>query len=186
MDVEKWANELIKFRKEKDIFFATSPESPIPREEREFFRGLSYFPPDPSYRFELDLHEHDNKETVEIEDTAGQIRQFLRWGEFRFEVNGVKCTLQAYSNDPVREGLFIPFKDETNGLETYGAGRYIDLHYETDRTPEGKWILDFNKAYNPWCAYSMYYACPYVPPENHLKVPIRAGEKNYIKPRSFG
>lgn len=83
----------------------------------------------------------------------------------------------------MEEELFIPFRDKTNGIETYGAGRYIDLYYERDRTKDGKRILDFNKAYNPWCAYNENYACPFVPPENWLDVPIRAGEKAYQKPK---
>jgi uncharacterized protein (DUF1684 family) len=77
------------------------------------------------------------------------------------------------------ERLFIPFKDATSGRETYGAGRYLDLDYQRDRTPEGKWILDLNRAYNPWCAYSVDYVCPFVPLENWLKVPVYAGEKAY-------
>ena len=183
MDVEAWKKEIEQFRREKDQFFKFHPSSPIPVEDRAKFQGLRYYPPDPKYRFKLELHEHKEKEIVEIEDTAGQIRRFLRWGEFRFKIEGKECRLQVYTNNPVEEELFIPFRDKTNGIETYGAGRYIDLYYERDRTKDGKWILDFNKAYNPWCAYNENYACPFVPPENWLDVPIRAGEKAYQKPK---
>jgi uncharacterized protein (DUF1684 family) len=75
--------------------------------------------------------------------------------------------------------LFIPFKNATSGKEIYGAGRYLDLELERDRTPDGKWILDFNQAYNLWCVYSKAYTCPFVPVENWLEVAILAGEKNY-------
>ena len=75
--------------------------------------------------------------------------------------------------------LFIPFRDQTGGKETYGAGRYIDIDPDKHINADGKWILDFNVAYNPWCAYSESYTCPIVPTENWLKVPINAGEKNY-------
>jgi len=75
--------------------------------------------------------------------------------------------------------LFVPFRDATSGKETYGAGRYIDLEPEERLNNEGKWVLDLNKAYNPWCAYSDAYICPLVPTENWLKVPVRAGEKDY-------
>ena len=75
----------------------------------------------------------------------------IGWGEFRFRIGDSECTLQAYKSDPYEERLFIPFKDATSGKETYGAGRYLD--YQGERTPEGKWILDLNRAYNPWCAY---------------------------------
>ena len=106
-------------------------------------------------------------------------REYIRWGEFRFEIDGKKCKLQAYKDSPDDTRLFVPFRDRTNGEETYGAGRYIDLHEEADKTPDGKWILDFNKAYNPWCAYNSNYACPFVPPENWLDIPIYAGEKKF-------
>ncbi len=179
MDLNKWLESIKKEREEKDLFFLTSPQSPIQLEDRHRFKGLSYFSPDPKYRFELDLIEHKNKQVIHVEDTAGQIRNFLRWGEFRFSIGGKELKLQAYTNDPILEEVFVPFKDKTNGKETYGAGRYIDLYYTRDTTPKKKWILDFNKAYNPWCAYSPNYACPFIPPENWLDVPIRAGEKTY-------
>ena len=111
--------------------------------------------------------------------TKGQERDFLRWGEFRFKVSDREQTIQVYKSDPAEERLFILFKDATSGKETYGAGRYLDLESDRDQTAEGKWILDFNKAYNPWCVYSENYTCPLVPPENRLEVPIYAGEKNY-------
>ena len=75
------------------------------------------------------------------------------------------------------ERLFIPFKDATTGKETYPAGRYLDMESGTGQMPDGKWILDFNNAYNPWCAYSTDYACPLTPQENILEVEILAGEK---------
>ena len=167
-------------RKEKDIFFATHWQSPISPEERSKFKGLRYYPPNPELKFELELHEHSNKEIIQIEDTKGNIREFLRWREFRFKIKNKECVLQAYKSDPEEDRLFIPFRDATSGKETYGAGRYLDLD-EKDRTEKGKWILDFNRAYNPWCAYNENYACPFVPPENWLDVPIEAGEKSYIR-----
>jgi len=177
------ASELIEQyrqeREQKDRFFKVHPQSPIPFEERSSFQGLDYYPPDPSSRFELDLHQHSDKQVIQIEDTGGTMRDMIRWGEFRFQIADAECTLQAYKSDPYEERLFIPFKDATSGKETYGAGRYLDLDYQRDRTPEGKWILDLNMAYNPWCAYSSNYMCPFVPPENWLKVPVYAGERDY-------
>ena len=82
-------------------------------------------------------------------------------------------------SDSEEERLFIPFRDATSGQETYGAGRYLDLDSARNRTADGKWILDLNRAYNPWCVYSENYTCPFVPQENWLAVPVRAGEKNY-------
>lgn len=177
-EVYKWQERLEQERKEKDRFFATHWQSPIPLEKRSEFRGLTYYPIDPNLRFELELHEHSNKNTIQIEDTKGNIRQFLRWGEFRFNIGNEKCALQVYKSAPEEEHLFVPFRDTTSGKETYGAGRYLDID-SRDYTSNGRWILDLNKAYNPWCAYSENYACPFVPLENWLKVSINAGEKNY-------
>ena len=178
-NIDKWMAYIKKMREEKDRFFATDWQSPIPPQERSKFTGLIYYPPDPSYMFALTLFEHKDKQVIQIEDTGGNLRDFLRWGEFRFTINGERCVLQAYKSAPSEMKLFVPFRDTTNGKETYGAGRYIDLDYEIDKTSDGKWILDFNKAYNPWCAYSEDYVCPFVPPENWLKVAIRAGERMY-------
>jgi uncharacterized protein (DUF1684 family) len=107
------------------------------------------------------------------------MREFFRWGEFRFKIGDKDCTLQVYKSDPQEDRLFISFWDATSGKETYGAGRYLDLETGKHQTSEGKWILDFNRAYNPWCAYSKDYVCPFVPPENWLDVEVRAGEKAY-------
>jgi len=178
-DVSKWKLKLEEERREKDSFFAWHWDSPIPREDRTRFRGLAYYPPNPDYRFELELHEHSQKETVRVDYTKGNEGMLIRWGEFRFKIGDVEQTLQAYKSDPSEQKLFIPFRDATSGKETYAAGRYIDLDPERDLTSEGKWVLDFNRAYNPWCAYSEYYTCPLVPPENWLRVPIYAGEKDY-------
>jgi uncharacterized protein (DUF1684 family) len=100
-----------------------------------------------------------------------------QWGEFRFRIGQKECALQAYRTDPRKERLFVPFRDGTSGTETYGNGRYLDLEPEIHHIGEGKWILDFNEAYNPWCEYSEDFVCPYAPPENWLTTPIRSGEK---------
>lgn len=179
MEISKWKERLEREREEKDRFFLLHPQSPIPFEERKRLKGLDYYPLNPNYRLKLELHEHDEKKTVKMAYTKGNEQEFLQWGEFQFRISGQEQILQAYKSNPEEDRLFIPFKDETSGKETYGAGRYIDLELERDHTPERRWILDFNKAYNPWCVYSEAYTCPFVPPENWLKVPICAGEKNY-------
>ena len=180
MNIEEWKDNIEQERRNKDIFFGGF-QSPIPFEYQEKFKGLDYYHPDPECRFELEIFEHQDKKTVQIEDTKGNIRDFVRWGEFRFKINGEDCILQGYKGDLQDERLFIPFRDLTSGKETYGAGRYIDLEPYEHKTEEGKWVLDLNKAYNPWCAYSEDYACPFVPPENWLKIPIYAGEKDHKK-----
>ena len=164
-------------REQKDIFFKIHPQSPIPPEVREGFQGLKYYPPRDEYTFKLELHNHPIKKRVRMTYTRGVEQIFIRWGEFRFKIQGEEQALQAYKKSVEDDQLFIPFRDSTNSEETYGAGRYLDLHAGRDRIEDGKWILDFNKAYNPWCAYNKDYVCPFVPPENWLKTPIYAGEK---------
>ena len=170
-------NKIEKVRKEKDSFFKIDSQSPIPYEEKNDFTGLNYYLIKPEFRFILELHEHKNKEKVEVEDNKGNKQKFICWGEFRFKINNKQINLQAYKSNPYEERLWIPFKDETNKKETYGAGRYIDL--DEGNKEDGKWILDFNQAYNPFCAYSENYVCPFIPPKNWLKIKIEAGEKNY-------
>ena len=180
MENSEWKANIEKERKTKDRFFRSKyAGSPIPFEDRAKFKGLDYFPPDPAYRFELELHEHEKKGVVRIAYTKGQEQDYLQWGEFRFKVGDREQAIQAYKRDPAEDRLFIPFRDATSGKETYGAGRYLDLEFNRDHIAEGKWILDFNKAYNPWCVYSENYTCPLVPSENQLEVPVYAGEKNY-------
>ena len=179
MDKSSLKVALEQERKGKDVFFAMHWQSPVPLEDKGKFRGLANFPVNPEYRFELSLHEYKDRKVMRIQDTAGNMREYLRWGEFKFRIANVECSLRAYKTNPGEDRFFIPFKDVTSGEETYDAGRYLDLDSERDRTPDGKWQLDFNGAYNPRCAYSTDYACPYVPPENWLKVAIIAGEKNY-------
>jgi len=182
MTIDTWNARIETERTEKDLFFGQAWESPLPAEDRVGFQGLDYYPPDPDLRFELELHEHADKQTVKMAFTKGEQSEFVQWGEFRFRIEGRDCTLQAYRHDPDDEGLFVPFRDSTSGDETYGAGRYLDLDPLDHRTAAGRWVVDFNVAYNPWCAYSEDYTCPVVPPENRLAVPLRAGEKSYRKP----
>jgi uncharacterized protein (DUF1684 family) len=180
VDIEKWKAKSENERKEKDMFFGSGhPQSPIPPGGLQKFKGVNYYPLDSAYRFELEMHEHTEKETLKVMDSKNMERKFIRWGEFRFKVGDKDCTLQAYKSDPMEDRLFVPFRDTTSSKDTYSAGRYMDLDRNIHLTSEGKWIFDLNAAYNPWCAYNEAYACPFVLPENWLEVSILAGEKNY-------
>ena len=181
MNSENYKNQIKNDRKRKDIFFKQNFQSPISPEERSNFTKLNYYEPDLKYRFELGLEEFTHKEKVKIEDTGGNLKDFLKWGKFTFKVNDQNCILYAYKSEETETRLFVPFKDATSGKETYGAGKYLDLYEERDKIEDNKWILDFNLATNPWCAYSENYVCPLIPFENILKVKILAGEKNYKK-----
>jgi uncharacterized protein (DUF1684 family) len=171
-----WERELRKERTAKNEHFAEHPHSPVPPDQREAFEGLEYFPPDPGYRFITSLDEFDEKETIIVKTTQDGERPYLRWGEFEFEHGEQTYTLTAYKHDPDEEQLWVPFRDETNGTETYDAGRYLDLD-AGDQTQAGTWILDFNRAYSPFCAFSDVYECPVVPMENWLETRIEAGER---------
>ena len=174
-----WQAALEHDREHKDRYFGDDPHSPIPPAERADFDGLDYYPPDEDYRFVVPLHEYDETEAVVVGTSTGGEQEYLEWGEFRVEIDGEDVAVRAYKGDPDEDRLWVPFRDETSGEETYGAGRYIDLETEHHRTGDGEWVLDFNEAYNPTCAYSDRYECPLPPTENWLEVPIEAGEKAF-------
>lgn len=159
----------------KDDFFRGSPHSPIPRHERADFAGLAYYPIDPTLRIPcLRLLSADGPPSrLEIATSDGGTRAALRLGVLRFELEGRDGELSAYSFGALNGSLFVPFMDATSGLETYSAGRYLDLEAE----PDGTYALDFNLAYHPYCAYSPSYSCPLTPDENRLAGRIRAGER---------
>jgi len=174
-----WQAQIEHEREQKDRYFGEDPRSPLPEAEQAAFDGLEYYPIDPDYRFELPLERYDEPEPVVVGTSTDGEQEYLAWGEFEFTVDGETVTLQAYKSDPDEDRLWVPFRDATSGEETYGAGRYLDLEPEHHRTDDGEWILDFNEAYNPTCAYSDRYECPLPPMENWLDVPIEAGEKAY-------
>ncbi len=176
MDTETWRRQLRDERERKDEFLADHPQSPLPGDAQREFDGLPYYEPDPDLRFELPLREHDEKAPLTVATTADGDREYLRWGEFAFEVDGSEESLQAYKSDPEESNLWVPFRDETNGEATYGGGRYLDLGDPDDRAGD-EWVLDFNRAYSPFCVYSERYECPMVPGENWLDVAVEAGEK---------
>lgn len=171
-----------RFRQQKDGFFRAAPESPIPLERRQEFPGLRYFPPEFDLRLEAQVERLPAGDFIEIATTDGDQRRFERFARLRFTVAGTACSLIGYraeSEDQFAEpiALFVPFRDATTTKETYGAGRYLDV--EIDQDDQGREIvpLDFNLAYNPYCAYNEYYSCPITPLENTLPVAIYAGER---------
>ncbi|MFC7068293.1 DUF1684 domain-containing protein [Halobaculum lipolyticum] len=176
-DTDAYLRRVREERARKDEFFGEHPRSPIPQTARSDFDGLRYFDPDPSYRFEATLHEHDDPERITVETTTDGAREYDTVGEFRIAVDGDDVTLQAFRSPGDDHRLWVPFRDATGGEETYPAGRYLDLEAPDDRTADGDWVLDFNEAYNPYCAYSAAYECPLVPVDNWLDVAIRAGER---------
>jgi hypothetical protein len=165
-----------RHRERKDRHFAEDPDSPLPPAARESFDGLEYFPVDEAYRVVAELQEPDEKPTITVRTTADAEREYLVHGRLHASVDGTDLALNAYRPVEGPEYLWVPFRDETNGEETYGAGRYLELDFETDQVDDG-WALDFNLAYSPFCAFDDAYECPLVPMANWLERPIRAGEK---------
>jgi len=180
-----WAADVAELRAERDADFRTDPDSPIPRDGRATFRGLSYFPVDPTWRYAGWIERYDHPAKLDVVTTSGKPRPCERWGRVTFLREGRVLTLQVYRlldmpDRPGGLGLFLPFKDGTTGKDTYPAGRYVDL----EGPDGGPFVLDFNRAYNPSCAYGEpeRFQCPVTPAENTLSIPVPAGERGSAQP----
>ncbi len=158
------------YRAEKDRFYARDHQSPLTPQQKHDFRGLAYFPENPDLALEVEVHEFNPKDRVEMQTSTGDIQVYRRYGRFKFSVEGQEAELTIYSSS---DGYFLPFVDALAGKETYGAGRYL----EPEPVEDGQFLVDFNLAYNPYCAYNDSWSCPITPAENRLKLAIRAGEK---------
>lgn len=162
--------DLETFREEKDEFFRTHPQSPLTAEQQRAFTGLNYFPENPALRLEVTVEPFAERDVIEVQTTTGEVRKYQRFGRFSFEVDGQPAALTIYATP---HGFFLPFVDALANKETYPAGRYL----EPEPLGGNRFLVDFNVAYNPFCAYSPDFSCPLTPFENRLKVAIRAGEK---------
>ena len=164
--------ELEDFRAAKDEFFAHDTQSPLTREQRRAFTGLHYFSENPQLRLEVEVQPFPKPDEIEMQTSTGEVQVYTRYGRFHFSAEGQPAELTVYQSEG---GFFLPFVDALAPKETYGAGRYL----EPEPLGEGKFAIDFNYAYNPYCAYNELWSCPITPAENRIKVPIRAGEKNF-------
>jgi len=171
-----YTEEIQAYRQEKDEYLKNSPRSPLSLGVQQKFDGLEYYPISEDYRFELILHENPSPEEIIMDTSDGQSRQYYDIGYLEFEVQGQSAQIHIYQSSRNPDHYFVPFRDETSGKETYGAGRYLDIEKVA-----GKFQLDFNKSYNPFCAYSDAYSCPLPPMDNWLDLPIKAGEKSFKK-----
>ncbi len=168
-----YAAKLAADRAAKDAAFQREDE-PIPAARKAEFLPLAYFPIDPDYNVPAVLRRSDDPTIIDMPTSTGTNRKMRRAGTLEFTLKGQPMKLTAFvevGSDP--DHLFVPFSDLTSGTETYAAGRFLDL----DRNATGIYELDFNRAYFPYCAYNPTWECPYPPPENRLKIPIRAGER---------
>ena len=173
-------SELQHFREQVDDFMEQHPQSPLDDEQRANFNGLRYYAENEALSLVVDIDLLPKTEPmIEMETSTGDIRPYRRYGIIHLTVDGKPAQLTIYS-DLYGHDFFLPFRDATSGQETYGAGRYLDNHRPgLDVLPGNKVEIDFNFAYNPYCAYSTAYSCPLPPRENWLTVPIAAGEKDF-------
>ncbi|WP_308993066.1 DUF1684 domain-containing protein [Mariniflexile litorale] len=171
------------FQRELNAEYKDATTSPLKDKDRKHFEGLEFFKFDTTYVVTAALQRTPNTAYFNMKTTTDRVSKERVYGILTFELNGTSYKLNIYQGKDLikREGyedyLFLPFLDETNGLESYGGGRYIDA-----RIPKGDTMeIDFNKAYNPYCAYNDKYSCPIVPRENYLKIRIEAGVKAFGK-----
>ena len=190
-DSLKIATENQAHRESVDEFFRTDPGSPFHRDSSVAYRGLRWFPVDPRFRASSVLHRYDHPETVAVMGTRGEKRRNLRYGYFEFALpdedgRAKLCRLNVYKFTPYdgqryllyRDNLSVWFTDRTTGKETYDVGRYVEIGNEAN-DPSHVYIIDMNKAYNPYCAYSSLYSCAVPREEDKLDIAVRAGELKY-------
>lgn len=177
-----YSAQIQQARRQKNRDFRTAAASPLTSAQKAAFDSLTYFAPAVSYRVSARLHRLPAAPPLSLARTDGTAEAYRRWATADFTLPGRAAPqhlllLQKVSPAGAREPLFVPFADATNGRQTYGGGRYLDLP-----VPEAEAeaiTLDFNAAYNPYCAYNAAYSCPVPPAENRLLVPVPAGEKSF-------
>ena len=184
-DSSAYLTDVAAVRANTNRVFSEAPEcgspsastecSPVPASRRARLLPLRYYEIDPGYNVPAALRLSEDRPVFEMPTSTGTLRRMERVGVLEFRLSGQPMTLAAFVEEGTRriESLFVPFADQTTGTETYSAGRYLDLH----PTATGIYTIDFNRAYNPYCAYNDTYECPFPPPSNRLKLAIRAGEK---------
>nr|WP_241678390.1 DUF1684 domain-containing protein [Algibacter amylolyticus] len=172
-----------EFQKELNAEYKDASKSPLKDKDRKNFKGLDFFKFDSTYVVTANFKRTPNEKTFKMKTTTDHRPIYVKYGELSFSLKGEAFKLNIYQNQGLIETegfedyLFLPFLDETNGLESYGGGRYLDA-----RIPKGNTMqIDFNKAYNPYCAYNDKYSCPIVPRKNYLKTRVEAGVKAFNK-----
>ncbi len=177
----RYYDQITSDRYEKDRYFSDSLTSPLNDTALAYFRGLRYFLPDKDFKIKALLKRNAKPETITMPTTTEREPRYLTYGRLQFEVSGQIQELTAFLNldmlesNPDFSSLFVPFKDLTNGTQTYGGGRYLDIQLPDNDSL----IIDFNRSYNPFCVYDDRWSCPLTPFENYLDVHILAGEKKY-------
>jgi len=179
---EKWSIKLAKnYQKTLNKQYANSRESPLAEKDLKEFKGLDFYPIEQKYAVEATFIKAVNEQSFKMKTTGTRTPDYIKYGELHFTLDQTNYKLNVYQNiDLIKKAgfedyLFLPFSDLTCGKESYIGGRYIDIRIPKDTTV----VIDFNKAYNPYCAYNHKYSCPIVPLENDLDVAILAGVKKF-------
>lgn len=173
----EYRTSLIEYQHELNEEYKNPKESPLSPAERKAFTGHHFFPIDEKYHVIAKFEKLPVASIYQMKTTANSIKDYDVYGIATFILDGKEYQLNIYQSHQLRtqekykDHLFLPFTDQTNGADTYGGGRYIDLKIPSGDTIE----LDFNKAYNPYCAYATGYACPIPPKENDLPLAVKAG-----------
>lgn len=173
IDDPKYANRIAQKRFEIERFFLHSDKSPF--KDKNKVKQLAYFEPNERYKVEATVEVLEKPQPIDIKTSQGATETYLGYAYLHFELQGKPYKLFALRRKRFDPMLWVGFKDQTSGKESYGAGRYLDLAY---RNGQKKITLDFNLAYNPYCAYNEGFVCPIPPQENNLPTRIEAGEKN--------
>ena len=176
---KRYNNDLTPFQREINDFFKDASVSPLKKRDLKNFRGLDFFTYDSTYLVTAKLTKTPKEKPFMMLTTTDMVVEYIKYGIVSFELLNNLYSLDIYKNleDPnERDNLFLPFLDDTNGNESYGGGRYINLDI-----PQGdNLIIDFNSAFNPYCVYDEKYSCPIVPRENYLPLEIKAGVMDFI------
>lgn len=178
-EADLYVEEILEERKAKDWELENDRHSPFNLDTTITFSELKYYDPDPEFVFESKLYTYESQDTVIIMGTKGEERKTIRIGYLNINYKDETHKLNVYKafSRTGQEYYSLWFTDETTGNETYGVGRYIDFDLSPD--PDYVYTIDFNKAYNPYCAYSAEFSCPIPSKDDHLAFEIKAGEKNY-------
>ena len=174
-----YKEKIERVRERYNKSFRKSPNSPLTVEQKIDFKGLSYFPIDEKYKITIEMKKFDDQNEITVLSSKGDERKYIRFAFIEFDLEGQKNKL-IILKPPNQDYLFLSFKDETTGNESYKGGRYV----EVEKLTGDKITVDFNLAYNPLCAYNDRWNCAGIPEENILQIPLCAGQKKFDDYRS--
>jgi hypothetical protein len=179
IDEQKIITESVSFQVNLLQEFYNKKTSPLSRKERKRFKGHDFFTIDPDYAVLAQFERIQSPDTILMRTSKDTVKYYITYANILFNLKGTDCKLVVYQSlalrnvEEFKDYLFIPFKDQTSGIESYGGGRYLDI-----KIPNAdEIVLNFNLAYNPYCAYTIGYNCPIPPAINTLPIQVKAGTK---------